>query len=80
MDVHVPYAISLGLRLRSADVLTAQEDATTETSDADLLNRATSLGRALFTQDRDFLRLASELQKKGQPFVAEIAYEVRRQD
>lgn len=51
MDVHVPYAISLGLRLRDVDVLTAQEDATTEMSDADLLDRATSLGRALFTEN-----------------------------
>ena len=72
MDVHVPYAISLGLRLRDVNVLTAQEDATTEMSDADLLDRATSLGRALFTQDGDFRRLASELQKKGQPFTGVI--------
>lgn len=72
MDVHVPYAISLGLRLRGADVLTAQEDGTTETSDVELLNRATSLERVLFTQDRDFLRLAGEFQKKGQPFAGVI--------
>jgi len=72
MDVHVPYAISLGLRVRGADVLTAQEDGSTEMSDADLLHRATSLDRALFTQDRDFLRLASELQKKGQSFAGVV--------
>jgi predicted nuclease of predicted toxin-antitoxin system len=72
MDVHVPYAISLGLRLRGVDVLTAQEDATTEISDSDLLDRATSLGRALFTQDGDFRGLASELQKMGQPFAGVV--------
>jgi predicted nuclease of predicted toxin-antitoxin system len=73
MDVHVPYAISLGLRLRAADVLTAQEDGTTEMTDAELLNRATSLSRTLFTQDRDFLRLARELQSEKKPF-AGIVY------
>lgn len=72
MDVHVPYAISLGLRLRGVDVLTAQEDTTTELSDADLLTRAASLERVLFTQDGDFRRLASELQKKGQPFAGVV--------
>lgn len=70
--VHVPYAISPGLHLRGVDVLTAQEDATTEISDSDLLDRAPSLGRALFTQDNDFRRLASELQKKGQPFAGVV--------
>lgn len=29
-DVHIPYAITLGLRLRSVDVLTAQEDGARE--------------------------------------------------
>jgi len=60
MDVHVPYAISYGLRLRDVDVVTSQEDGTTELEDPSLLDRATELGRALFTQDTDFLRIASE--------------------
>jgi len=72
MDVHVPYAISLSLRLRGVDVLTAQEDRTTEVSDADLLTRAASLERVLFTQDGDFRRLAGELQKNGQPFAGVV--------
>jgi predicted nuclease of predicted toxin-antitoxin system len=63
MDVHVPYAISFGLRLRGVDVVTSQEDGTTELQDSDLLDRATALGRALFTQDTDFLRLARERQQ-----------------
>jgi predicted nuclease of predicted toxin-antitoxin system len=63
MDVHVPYAISFGLRLREVDVMTSQEDGTTELEDSGLLDRATELGRALFTQDTDFLRIASERQR-----------------
>lgn len=63
MDVHIPYAISFGLRLRKVDVVTSQEDGTTELEDSDLLDRATALGRALFTQDTDFLRIARERQR-----------------
>jgi predicted nuclease of predicted toxin-antitoxin system len=55
MDEHVPRAISVGLRLRGVDVLTAQEDGLRNTPDADLLDRATALGRVIFTQDDDFL-------------------------
>jgi hypothetical protein len=73
MDVHVPYAITTGLRLRGIDVLTSQEDHTTQLSDPDLLERASGLGRALFTQDRDFLRIASEWQQTGRSF-AGIVY------
>ena len=63
MNVHVPYAISFGLRLREVDVVTSQEDSTAELEDSDLLDRATALGRALFTQDTDFLRIASGRQR-----------------
>ncbi len=45
MDVHVPAAITRGLLLRGVDVLTAQLDGAAELEDADLLNRATELGR-----------------------------------
>ena len=51
MDVHVPGQVTRGLRLRGVDVLTAQEDGTTTFPDPDLLDRATALGRVLFTQD-----------------------------
>ena len=40
MDVHVPRAITNQLRLRGVDVLTAQEDRTTELGDAELLNQS----------------------------------------
>ena len=50
MDVHVKRAVTEGLRLRQVDVLTAQEDGAAELSDAELLDRAASLGRVLFTR------------------------------
>ncbi len=58
MDVHIPFAITIGLRIRGADVITAQEDDAAELEDTDLLNRATSLGCILFSQDKDLLREA----------------------
>ena len=60
--------LSFGLRLRNIDVMTSQEDGTTELEDSDLLDRATALGRVLFTQDRDFLRIGSERQQRGIDF------------
>jgi hypothetical protein len=56
MDVHVQRAVTLALRLRSIDVLTAQEDGAAELEDGLLLQRATDLGRVLFSQDADLLR------------------------
>ena len=55
MDVHVPLAITEGLRRRNVDVLTAQEDGAQRIGDSDLLDRAAFLNRVLFTQDDDFL-------------------------
>ena len=68
MDHHVPRAITTGLRLRGIDVLTAQEDGTTTLPDPDLLDRATALGRALFTQDDDLLAEAAHRQREGVTF------------
>jgi predicted nuclease of predicted toxin-antitoxin system len=53
MDVHIRRAVTEGLRLRGVDVLTAQEDKAAELDDALLLDRATELGRVLFTHDDD---------------------------
>jgi hypothetical protein len=39
-DVHVRRAVTVGLRIRGFDVLTAQEDAAGHLDDANLLNRA----------------------------------------
>ena len=68
MDVHIPRAVTDGLRMRGIDVLTAQEDGTTETKDPILLDRATELSRLFVTQDDDFLALAASHQSVGKHF------------
>src|SRR5262249_52501376 len=68
MDEHVPFAITAGLELRGVDVLTAQADATLGTADRQILDRATELCRAVFTQDDDFLAEAHRRQETGEAF------------
>lgn len=68
MDHHVPRAITLGLRLREVDVLTAYEDGASELEDPDLLDQASKLGRVLFTRDDDLLAEATKRQRGGIPF------------
>lgn len=72
MDVHVPRAITLGLRLRDVDVVTAQEDNAATLSDPDLLDRATALQRALFSSDADLLAEAQRRQQEAIPFAGVI--------
>lgn len=72
MDVHVPRAITIGLRLRKIDVLTAQEDQRRTTPDPLLLDRATELNRLIFTQDDDFLKEAQKRQQQGIEFTGII--------
>ena len=55
MDHHVPRAVTMGLRVRGVDSLAAHEDGTSELDDAALLDRASELGRVLFTRDDDLL-------------------------
>lgn len=52
MDLDVPRAITLRLRPREVDVLTAHEDGANEIEDAALLDRANELGHVLFTRDK----------------------------
>jgi len=68
MDEHVPRSITLGLRLRGVNVLTAQEDNRRNTPDTILLDRATELRRVLFSQDEDLLAEAKRRQGQGTPF------------
>jgi hypothetical protein len=68
MDVHVPGPITVQLRRRGVDVITAQEDDQDETSDGDLLERAKSFGRIVFTQDVRFRALAEGWQRQGREF------------
>lgn len=68
MDHHVPRAISDGLRLRGVDIITAYEDGTNEFDDPELLDRATELGRALFSRDYDLLQEATTRQRSDVHF------------
>ncbi len=65
MDVHVPRPITRGLRRRGVDVLTAQEDGTAQWADPELLDRASQLGRVLFSQDADLLAEAARRQRQS---------------
>jgi Domain of unknown function (DUF5615) len=56
-DVHVPRSVTLALRRRGVDILTAQDVGMETASDPEHLSRATSEGRILVTQDADFLAL-----------------------
>jgi predicted nuclease of predicted toxin-antitoxin system len=68
MDVHVPSAITEGLRRKGVDVLTSQEDGTRQADDESLLERATGLARILVTQDEDLLAIAAQWQASGREF------------
>jgi predicted nuclease of predicted toxin-antitoxin system len=68
MDVHVPRAVAVALRLRGVTVLTAQDDGAGQFTDAALLDRATETGWILFSQDDDLLREATMRQRNGKPF------------
>ena len=58
-DEQVSKAVVRGLRERGVDVLTTAEAGMLGASDEEHLARARSEGRVVFTQDTDFLRLAS---------------------
>ncbi len=68
MDHNVPRAITVGLRLRGVDVISAYEDGASELDDSALLDRAGELGRVLFTRDDDLLAEAANRQKNGIAF------------
>ncbi len=78
MDQHVPRAITIGLRLRGVDVLTAFEDGASQLDDTALLDRADELSRVLFSQDDDLLAEASKRQRLGRHFTGVIyAHQLR---
>jgi hypothetical protein len=78
LDQHVPRAITAALRERGGDVLTAFDDGASELPDAALLQRATALGRALFSRDSDLLHEASLCHERGVAFAGVIyAHQVR---
>jgi Domain of unknown function (DUF5615) len=67
-DVHVDKAIHDQLRLRGVDVLRAQDDDAAEMTDEALLDRATQLGRIIFTHDTHFKAVAEDWQRQGKTF------------
>jgi hypothetical protein len=78
MDHHVPRAITIGLRMRRVDVVTAHEDAANRLSDSYLLDRAGKLGRVLSTQDDDLVVEAVHRQRDAIPFSGVIyAHQLR---
>lgn len=72
VDHHVRRAIADELRRRGIDVLTAEADGASRLDDSGLLDRATKLGRVLFSQDHDLLREAARRQETGEPFAGVI--------
>ncbi len=68
MDVHVPRAITVALRARGMDVLTAQEDEAALFSDSELLDRTRELLRVLFSRDEDLLAETAARQRSGRTF------------
>ncbi len=72
MDVHVPLAITVQLRMRRVSVLTSQDAGLDEVSDVELLDSATEMGRVLVTQDTDLLIEAASRQRRGGRFMGII--------
>jgi hypothetical protein len=78
VDEHVPSDITRGLRKRGVDVLTVQDEGREGEADPQLLDRATELGRVMFTRDSDFLKEASRRQASGEAFAGVIyAHQLR---
>jgi hypothetical protein len=72
MDHQVARSITTGLRRQGIDVLTAFEDGSDRLLDPELLDRATALGRPLFSQDDDLLAEAARRQEAGESFAGVI--------
>lgn len=67
-DQHVPGPIRSGLRRGGIDVITAEDDASKNLDDELLLARATSLGRIMVSNDRDFLAITARWMHEGRHF------------
>jgi uncharacterized protein with PIN domain len=68
MDEHVHGAITRALRGRGVDMLTVQQDGRNSADDIEVLDRATELGRVVFTRDADFLKESVRRQRSGEFF------------
>jgi predicted nuclease of predicted toxin-antitoxin system len=72
MDENVHGAITRGVRERGVNVVTVQEDGFSGRDDPDVADRATSLGRVLFSQDEDLLAEATHRQRNGIAFAGVV--------
>lgn len=71
-------AVVEGLRARGVEILTAQADGAGKLDDPDLLDRAMTLERVLFTQDEDLLAEGVRRQRAGVDFAGIIyAHQMR---
>jgi hypothetical protein len=77
MDHNVHAAITAGLRRRGIDCLTALEDRMDRADDVEILLRAMSSDRVLFTHDDDLLAIASAWVTEGRDF-AGVVYGAQR--
>ena len=78
MDEHVPSAITDALRRRGIDVVSVQEDGRAGLPDPLVIDRATELGRVLFTRDMDFLAEVRQRQREGRAFAGVVyAHQMR---
>lgn len=78
MDHQVRSAVTSALKRRDVDVVTAENDGSDRLPDADLLTRATKLGRVLFTQDADLLAEGARRLRAGETFAGVIYVKQRR--
>jgi hypothetical protein len=72
MDHCVHGAITNGLRQRGVDVLTSHDDGTAAWDDDKLLDRATALGRTLFSQDDDLLAITYQWLRAEREFAGPV--------
>jgi hypothetical protein len=67
-DEHVVFGLVQALRLRGMDIVRAQDRGREQADDADLLGEALADGRAMLTNDTDFLALAAERATRQERF------------
>ena len=72
MDENVEQAITDGVVACNLNVFTVHQDEYRKRPDSDILDRATELGRVIFTRDADFLVEAQLRQSKGIAFLGVI--------
>lgn len=67
-DQHVPRPVASGPRRGGIDVVTAEADDRKGLDDELLLERATTLGRIMVSNDRDFLVITARWMRNGRHF------------